>query len=176
MVPRTIRIEKAKYDGSYMAAWESQLLDQNGSALRTRVPAGAPVYLMDQGRWVKAMETVSVVEIYFEDRWYNLYHFREPTTDPDRWHCNLLWYCNVAMPARFDGKTVRFVDLDIDVLCTLDGALAVRDEDEFEQHRVELGYSDEVVEHALAARDEVLRLACECAFPFDYETQVGASG
>ena len=38
----------------------------------------------------------------------------------------------------------------------------------------ELGYPDEVVEGALAARDEALRLAQERAFPFDYETQISA--
>ena len=76
------------------------------------------------------------------------------------------------MPARFDGATIRWVDLDIDIRCYLDGSLEVLDEDEFAQHRVELGYSDEVVEHALAARDEMLRLARAGAFPFDHETQI----
>ena len=32
----------------------------------------------------------------------------------------------------------------------------------------------EVVERALAARDEALRLAQERVFPFDYETQISA--
>ncbi len=163
---RTIRVEKAKYDGTVQAAWESELLDHTGDLLRSVVPGGRPVYVLDRSRWVKSGETTCAVELYFADRWYNVWHVRDDTME--------LWYCNVAMPAEFDGETLRWVDLDIDIRCYRDGAPEVLDEDEFEQHRVELGYPDEVVERALAARDEALRLAQERVFPFDYETQISA--
>ena len=165
-MPRTIRVEKAKYDGTIQAAWESELLDHAAPLLRSVVPGGRPVYVPDQSHWVESGQTTSAVELYFEDRWYNVWHLRDDTTT--------LWYCNVAMPASFDGQTLRWVDLDIDIRCYRDGVPEVLDEDEFEQHRIELGYPAEVVERALAARDEALRLAREQAFPFDYETQIGA--
>ena len=38
---RTIRVEKAKYDGNIQAAWESELLDHAGSLLRSVVPGGS---------------------------------------------------------------------------------------------------------------------------------------
>ena len=170
-MPRTIRVEKAKYDGTIQAAWESELLDHAGSLLRSVVPGGRPVYVLDRSRWVQSGETTCAVELYFEDRWYNVWHFPDDATHLWSTH---LWYCNVALPASFDGKTLRWVDLDIDIRCYRDGVPEVLDEDEFEQHRVELGYPDEVVEGALAARDEALRLARERAFPFDYETQISA--
>lgn len=163
-MPRTIRIEKAKYGGTVQAAWESELLDHAGSLLRSVVPGGRPVYVLGRSRWVQSGQTTRAVELYFEDRWYNVWHFRDGTTE--------LWYCNVAMPASFDGQTLRWVDLDIDIRCYRDGVPEVLDEDEFAQHRIELGYPDEVVERALAARDEALRLAQQRAFPFDYETQI----
>ncbi len=163
---RTIRIEKAKYDGTVQAAWESELLDHAGSLLRSVVPGGRPVYVLDRSRWVQSGQTTCAVELYFDDRWYNVWHFRDGTTE--------LWYCNVAMPATFDGKTLRWIDLDIDIRCYRDGVPEVLDEDEFAQHRIELGYPAEVVERAFAARDEALRLAQERAFPFDYDTQIGA--
>jgi protein associated with RNAse G/E len=52
----------------------------------------------------------------------------------------------------------------------------VLDEDEFERNRVEMAYPDELVRLALAARDEVLRLGREGAFPFDYERQIADAG
>ena len=171
-MPRTIRVEKAKYDGTIQAAWESELLDHAGSLLRSIVPGGRPVYVPDRSRWVESGKTTRAVELYFEDRWYNVWHFPDDTTDP-LWF-KVLWYCNVALPASFDGKTLRWVDLDIDIRCHRDGVPEVLDEDEFEQHRVEFGYPDEVVERALAARDEALRLAQARVFPFDYETQISA--
>ena len=68
--------------------------------------------------------------------------------------------------------TLQWVDLDSDIHCHLDGSLRVLDEDEFEGNRVEMGYTSEVVERALAARDEVLRLGKNGSFPFDHETQI----
>ena len=108
----------------------------------------------------------NAIEIYFTDRWYNVWHLREHTTYDN------LWYSNIAMPAIFDGKTLRWVDLDLDVRCHLDRSLRVLDEDEFEQNRVEMGYPIEVVERAFAARDEVLALGKDGTFPFNHETQL----
>ena len=65
--------------------------------------------MLDRSRWVESGKTTRAVELYFEDRWYNVWHFRDDTTE--------LWYCNVALPASFDGETLRWVDLDIDIRC-----------------------------------------------------------
>ena len=159
-----VRVVSTKYDGTPRDCYEAQLLDHEGPMVRLRVPAGTPTY-GKHGQMVEAED--NAIEIYFTDRWYNVWHFREHTTYHN------LWYSNIAMPARFDGKTLQWVDLDIDIRCYLDGSLRVLDEDEFEQNRTEMGYRSEVVEHALAARDEVLQLGKVGTFPFDHETQLG---
>jgi hypothetical protein len=41
---------------------------------------------------------------------------------------------------------------------------------------IEMAYPNELVRQPLAARDEVLRLGGEGAFPFDYETQTDDAG
>jgi hypothetical protein len=51
---------------------------------------------------------------------------------------------------------VTMVDLDLDVVLTREGHLFVEDEDEFDEHRVALGYPPEVVRLAEASRDAVL--------------------
>jgi len=51
---------------------------------------------------------------------------------------------------------VTMVDLDLDVVLTRDGHLYVDDEDEFAEHRVQLGYPAEVVALAERWRDLVL--------------------
>jgi protein associated with RNAse G/E len=77
------------------------------------------------------------------------------------------------MPAEFDGLTLHWVDLDIDIRCYLDGSIRVLDEDEFRQNRDLMSYPEEVVDRALAARDEILNLAKGGDFPFDHEVQIG---
>ena len=61
---------------------------------------------------------------------------------------------------------VAMVDLDLDVVLTREGDLFVDDEDEFEQHRSELGYPDEVVALALHWRDVVYEAVASGAEPF----------
>ena len=159
-----MQVISTKYDGTLRDSYEAQLLDHDGPMLRLGVPAGTPVFDGRRGRTVQSDDTA--VELYFEDRWYNVWHLREHTVFPN------LWYANVAMPAVFDGEKLQWTDLDIDVRCHLDGSLTVLDEDEFEYNRVEMGYPAEVVEQALSARDEILRLGRAGASPFDYEAQI----
>ena len=96
--------------------------------------------------------------LFWTDRWYNVWQI-------DRTKGAFV-YANVAMPCQFDGSVLRWVDLDIDIVCHTDGSIVVKDEDEFEEHIVRFAYPEDVVEHALAARDELLSLAKAGAFPF----------
>ena len=113
------------------------------------------------------MAAVDAIELYFRDRWYNVLHFLEHGTH------RYLWYANIAMPARFDGDTLNWTDLDIDVCCHLDGSVQTLDHDEFQENRFKLSYPDEIVERALAAHAEVVQLGAAGAFPFDRMTQLG---
>ena len=165
---RVVQVVSTKYDGTLRDTCQAQVLDHVGSTVRLIVPAGTAIYAGKADQGVEAED--NGIEIYFTDRWYNVWHLREHTTWPNR------WYSNVAAPARFDGDELHWVDLDIDIRCYLDGSLQVLDEDEFERNRVEMGYPDELVSQALAAREEVLRLGRERVFPFDYERQIADAG
>jgi protein associated with RNAse G/E len=62
---------------------------------------------------------------------------------------------------------VRAVDLDLDVIRGTTGRVWVDDEDEFAQHRVQLGYPDEVIEGAVASCQEIFGAVGEGRAPFD---------
>ncbi len=64
------------------------------------------------------------------------------------------------------GWEVTMVDLDVDVVLTRDGDLYVDDEDEFAEHRVQLGYPPEVVALAERWRDLVLEAVAGGEEPF----------
>jgi uncharacterized protein len=72
-------------------------------------------------------------------------------------------YCDVITPARWTGvHEITVVDLDIDVVRHRAGRrVEVEDEDEFEEHRVAMGYPDEIVAGALrgaaAVREALIR-------------------
>jgi protein associated with RNAse G/E len=58
------------------------------------------------------------------------------------------------------------VDLDIDVIRYRDGRVEVEDEDEFAQHRDELGYPPEIVAGALAGAAELRAALAHGEEPF----------
>ena len=80
---------------------------------------------------------------------------------------NVWTYVDMTTLPEWDGHTVRAVDLDLDVIEALDRSEFVDDQDEFDEHRVELGYPREVVDLAMVTRDLVLTAVSDKIPPFD---------
>ena len=59
-------------------------------------------------------------------------------------------YLYISTPAARDGDTMRYVDLDLDVVRLTDGRCEIVDRDEFAVHQVQLAYPADVI--AAAAR------------------------
>lgn len=62
---------------------------------------------------------------------------------------------------------LRCVDLDLDVVRYHDGHIELQDEDEFDKHRVDMGYPDDVVKRARETADALLSAVRERREPFD---------
>lgn len=71
----------------------------------------------------------------------------------------------LAIPSR-EGSRVTQIDLDLDVIRRLDGAVEIIDRDEFDEIRVSRGYPDELVEAAIEAADRAVALLHADAEPF----------
>ena len=76
-------------------------------------------------------------------------------------------YVDMTTPPVWDGRTVRAVDLDLDVIRMQSGWVVVDDEDEFEEHQVELGYPDDVIALAERTRDRVHAAVLDETSPYD---------
>lgn len=102
---------------------------------------------------------------YWLDRWYNVIRLQNANGGLDG------YYCNIARPLPFDGKTVRYVDLQLDVRVFIgsDGGLAWRllDEDEFEAAREHYRYDDELVRRCYEAVDQIAAAVKAREFPFN---------
>ena len=160
---RPITILSTKYDGSLLETYSGHLLEQVGALIRVQVTGKTPIFRDTDHSPTTADDGI---EMYFTDRWFNVWHFL--TRGMDRY----LWYANIATPATFDGTTLQWIDLDIDVVCHLDGTIESLDLDEFQDHRSNMHYPDDLVEQALSAHHEVLQLATSDAFPFNRNDQL----
>lgn len=97
---------------------------------------------------------------------------------PGIW-CDL--YVDLATPTTWVGSTAHLVDLDLDVIRRDTGEIYLDDEDEFEQHRVELGYPGGVVTRIRERATALLSEVAHGTRPFDgraqgFLTQVPALG
>lgn len=66
------------------------------------------------------------IEIYFDNHWYNIFEIHDRVDDRIK-----AWYCNITLPARFEGTGISYIDLALDLLVYPDGRMLVLDEDEF---------------------------------------------
>ena len=67
------------------------------------------------------------VEIYYTDRWYNIFEVHDREDDQVKG-----FYCNIGYPAVFEfGSRISSIDLALDLWVTPDGTQVVLDEDEF---------------------------------------------
>ncbi len=83
------------------------------------------------------MEVRSVHLVKTDAWWLASYH---PT------HAEVEFFIDAVRPAQLEPQRAVAVDLDLDVLRLRDGTVLIDDQDEFEDHRIELGYPDEWVQ------------------------------
>ncbi len=76
-------------------------------------------------------------------------------------------YVDISTSPVWDGATVSMVDLDLDVVRGRTGRVWVDDEDEFADHRVRLGYPDDLVRLATASCDAVRHALSSRCPPYD---------
>ena len=100
-------------------------------------------------------------EHYYTERWFNVFEVRAESGRLKG------WYCNVTRPARIAGDLITSEDLELDLFVSPDRQQTLRlDLDEFEARN--LADSDpQAHAAALAALDELERLARAGAAPFD---------
>ncbi len=65
-------------------------------------------------------------------------------------------YVDITTAPTWTESEVSIVDLDLDVLLMRDGALLLKDEDEFNEHRLALSYPPEVVDLARRTAEDLL--------------------
>ena len=129
-----------------------------------------PGHLLIHARWERPRLDLGYVvfdpgdhfyEHYYTERWYNVFEVRGAA--------GVLkgWYCNVTRPAHVDGDTITSEDLELDLFVAPDRTRILRlDLDEFAARGLD---SSDPAAHAaaLAALDELERMAQAGLPPFD---------
>lgn len=153
-------VRALKFDRREHRRWKARLMKREGSLLALHAVFDREVRHPQLGLITRG--TVSI-EYYWLDRWYNVFRFLEP----DGSFRN--FYCNVNLPPEFDGRTITYVDLDMDIVVSPSLSYEILDLDEFEINAENYRYPAEVKERAQAALHEIVALIETRQFPFNLE-------
>ena len=154
-----VRVQALKYNGHPYRHWSASLRQKVGPLIILEAAFEQTVSHKFLGTIPQG--TLST-EYYWTDRWFSIFRLA-------RQHDRQLicFYCNVNTPAEFDGSTLRFVDLDVDLLVMPDLSCHVLDADELESNAQRYNYPLDLVRSAHQALAELHHLARTRQFPFN---------
>jgi protein associated with RNAse G/E len=153
-------LERRKWPDSPHYSSQGYVLGADGVGVWLGTRPGNEVYRGDKVSHVGAHAVVWCVP---HDDWF-LAHFLLGHPEVDI-------YVDVAAPATWSDRGARMVDLDFDVIVWNDGRpVELVDEDEFEQHRIELAYPPQLVDDARRAASDIFRRVRAVEPPFDQES------
>jgi uncharacterized protein len=155
---KTVSRHSTKYDGSLHYRYPLSVVQGDPDLFTLYSPPGT---VCESYRGPLTAQYHSL-ELYWSARFYNLSVL---------WHADWrprMHYVNIATPATWDDGTLRFIDLDIDVIWQADsGMVILDDEDEFELHQVRFGYPSDLIAQVQRSTRQVCELMAQSAYPFD---------
>jgi len=152
-----IVVRVLKHDGSEYRRWRGRIakLEANLIVLETEFDADVSHDLLGEIK-----RGTRLVEYYWLDRWYNVFRFLHDDGS------TRLYYCNINKPPVFDGRSLTYIDLDLDVIVEPDYSYEILDLDEFEANSERYRYSAEEKAKAEGALEELLGRIQSREFPF----------
>lgn len=152
-----VLVRALKYDGSEHRHWPAGLAKHLGSLIVLDAEFESEVIHDSLGTIPAGTHSL---EYYWLDKWYNVFRFAEPDGSLRN------YYCNINVPPTFDGHTLTYVDLDLDILVAQDLSYQVLDVDDFERNAEIYDYPRELRIKAREAVDELIVMIRTRAFPF----------
>jgi predicted RNA-binding protein associated with RNAse of E/G family len=156
-VPRTVDVRARKWPDS--PHWEHEAVALGADGWGQWVGVAKGTWISRPGAGFHA-HCDQVVLLPHDDWWVATFYGDDAERPVDI-------YVDITTPVTWDGDLAHSVDLDLDVVRGLSGQIWVDDEDEFAEHRVSLGYPDDVVKQALAACERVHAALVAGDPPFD---------
>ena len=82
------------------------------------------------------MTNEPAVLFFYKDHWFNIIGQLKKF--------GLFYYCNIASPYIIDGKSIKYIDYDLDLRVFPDGGFKILDRNEYNYHKKIMKYSDEI--------------------------------
>ena len=97
---------------------------------------------------------------FYKERWFNVIAQIKNN--------GIFYYCNIASPYVIDGKTIKYIDYDLDLRVFNDGAFKILDRNEYNYHRKLMKYSKDLNRVVKSELSSLIEMKKQGMFPFDY--------
>ncbi|MCY9659752.1 DUF402 domain-containing protein [Paenibacillus chondroitinus] len=152
-----ITIQALKYGNVPHYQWNTTLLEKTDSHIFVLGQKGRQLHHYTKQK-VFTMETWTI-EFFSFDSWF--------TVSADIVGGKVRqYYCNINQPAKLDGNTVSFIDLDLDYI-QISGEWMVVYEDEFASNSVKFAYPTDLIQQARQELEGLKERVRHNLFPFD---------
>ena len=171
MTVKIARLESFKYPDAPRYFHPTAIAEDTPEHLMLFHPIGTPFW---NGKLNTLMRSPShAITLLFPDKDFNV-----AMSWDENWVFRS-YYVNMALPMQWDGELCSYIDLDLDVLWTIEQSkrvlegtetptVHILDRDEYEERKVLYNYPTEIMERSEASLVEVLRLIEARLYPFDH--------
>ncbi|RLQ92369.1 nucleoside tri-diphosphate phosphatase [Falsibacillus albus] len=150
-----IQIHSYKHDGKLHRVWDETMVLKGTKNLVIGGNDRTIVTESDGRTWVTREPAIC----YFHgEHWFNIIGMiRED---------GIYYYCNLSSPFVYDKEALKYIDYDLDIKVFPDMTFNLLDEDEYEQHRKQMGYPNVIDEILKRNVDKLVRWIRQRKGPF----------
>ncbi|NIK77915.1 hypothetical protein FHS15_003053 [Paenibacillus castaneae] len=156
-------IKSFKHNGHIHRTWQQNWLIPNEllapehkeESMTVLINSQTPIQESDGKIWISRVPAVS---FFIPGQWFNVVALMEEG--------GVRYYCNLASPPYLQGDVLTYIDYDLDVIRTVDGAWSVIDQEEYELHKAAYHYSQMVDDKVQDGLDALLGRIDEGKAPF----------
>ena len=157
-VKESIYIQSFKHDGSLHRTWAKGYVMEANEKRIVCVTNKTWVSESDGRRWVTREPAIY---FFYPDKCFNVISMIRKT--------GIYYYCNIASPSIYDGESLKNIDYDLDLKVNPQYGWTILDEDEYVEHGIEMGYSEELKKAIEKGLDQVIELVADRKSPFDHD-------
>ncbi len=154
----SIYIQSFKHDGSLHRTWAKGYVMEANEKRIVAVTNKTWVTEADGRKWITREPAIC---FFYPDKWYNIICMIRKA--------GIFYYCNLASPSIYDGEALKNIDYDLDVKVNQYGECTILDEDEYEEHGIQMGYSSDLKRAIETSMERLLIEIQSGKSPFDHD-------
>lgn len=153
-----IYIQSFKHDKSLHRTWSKAFVIEASDERIVAITDRSYVIEADGRKWLTREPAIC---FFYPDKWYNVISMIRKK--------GVFYYCNLASPSIYDGEALKNIDYDLDIKVNNDFEYSILDEDEYEEHSKEMGYSKDLDYVVHKQMKELMERIERRESPFDHD-------